>query len=203
MTWVKVCGITSREALDAAIDAGTDAIGLVLHRSSPRVLDVDVASGLAARSSVPAFIVTVDLPPDRVLELAHTVGAAGVQNHGEHATEAANAAVRAGLQALRPVSVGSGVGAVRPPGLDDRAIPLFDTAHGSLHGGTGTSFDWGVLTEAEPPFVVAGGLGPDNVRSLVEAIDPYGVDASSRLETAPGIKDPDTIRSFVREAHGR
>jgi phosphoribosylanthranilate isomerase len=77
---------------------------------------------------------------------------------------------------------------------------LFDTAVSGLHGGTGTAFDWSLLAEVHDPFVLAGGLGPDNVAEAIAVIRPFGVDASSRLEVAPGIKDPDSIRAFIKEA---
>ena len=199
MTWVKVCGITSAEALDAALEAGADAIGLVMHPGSPRALDVDAAASFADQATVPTFIVSVDLDPDSAVALATRVGADGIQNHGAHATDVANRAIADGFLALRPVPVGTGV-PVRPASLHPDVMPLYDTGHAVMHGGTGMTFDWSVLTGVEGPFVVAGGLGPDNVADLIATVGPFGVDASSRLEVAPGVKDPDTIRAFVREA---
>ena len=153
-------------------------------------------------STVPSFVVTVDLDPDTVVALARRIGATGVQNHGAHATEAANRAIAEGLAALRPVRVRAGAPVERPHALHPDAVPLYDTADASVHGGTGRTFDWEVLSDVTGPFVVAGGLGPDNVGDLITRIDPYGVDASSRLEVVPGTKDPDTIRAFVRKARG-
>ena len=79
-------------------------------------------------------------------------------------------------------------------------VPLFDTPVPGKHGGTGTAFDWSLLADREGDFVVAGGLGPDNVGQLVQKIGPWGVDASSRLEPSPGVKDLGKVTAFVQEA---
>ena len=90
--------------------------------------------------------------------------------------------------------------ALPPSEIPRGALPLLDTASDAVHGGTGTSFDWGLIDDEYRPFVLAGGLGVDNVGSAIRTVRPHGVDASSRLETVPGRKDPDTIRAFIEEA---
>lgn len=199
MTWIKICGITSKDALVAAITSGADAVGFVLADSSPRSLQVDQAAKLAARSTVPSYVVVVDELPHRAIELARRVGATGVQAHGTHATSTARIAVEEGFDVLRPIPVGTHGVIGHLADLDPRAYPLFDTATNE-HGGSGRTFEWAQLASVDRPFVVAGGLGVDNVRALIAELGPFGIDASSRLESSPGVKDPDTIAAFIREA---
>jgi phosphoribosylanthranilate isomerase len=87
-------------------------------------------------------------------------------------------------------------------GVSEGQIPLIDTYHPIAHGGTGARFDWGLAADLDRRYVLAGGLGPDNVSEAVRLLAPWGVDASSGLESSPGIKDPELIRTFVERAKG-
>lgn len=104
MTWVKVCGLTSYEAVAAAIDGGADAIGLVLAPGSPREITVERATALASNVTVATFIVTVGLRPGETLALAEQVGATGIQAHGDWALDVAAEAAEAGYLSLVPVA---------------------------------------------------------------------------------------------------
>ena len=200
MTWVKVCGITDERALAAAIEGGADAVGFVLAPESPRYLDLDTAARLMEGVPISRFIVTVDLSADAALAAAEVTGADGIQNHGRHATEVAAEAIEAGYLCLHPVRVGPGGPEVPLRTIPDQAVPLFDTASAIVHGGTGATFDWSLLDSPGRPFVLAGGLGPDNVAEAIAAVRPFGVDASSRLEDSPGVKNPASIRAFIERA---
>lgn len=201
-TWVKVCGLTRSGDVAAAVAAGADAIGLVLAESSPRRVDVPRAAVLA--DGVPALriLVTVDTEPEPLLESVAAVGADGVQPHGRHAAESSATAVAAGLFVLRPVSMGPSGPSLPLDRLPARQIPLLDSGHEKLHGGTGTTFPWDLATGMRRRFVLAGGLGPDNVAEAIRVSGAWGVDASSRLETAPGLKDHGRVAAFVRQAKG-
>lgn len=198
MVWVKVCGLAKLADLVSACEAGADAFGMVLAPATPRYITVERAKELADASPIPGILVTVDQTPDHLLELVELVGASGVQPHGRHGSEAAEAAARRGLMVLEPVKVGSD-----PVSLDDVPlphIPILDTADSGRHGGTGRSFDYGNVPQIHRRWVLAGGLGPQNVADAVKKLRPWGVDASSNLESSLGVKDPSLIRSFVREA---
>ncbi|MGH9054243.1 MAG: phosphoribosylanthranilate isomerase [Acidimicrobiia bacterium] len=198
MTWVKVCGLTRREDVEAAVEAGADAVGFVLAPGTPRRVDVEQARRLGRDLPVVRVVVTVDLPPDEVLLQVKEAGAEGVQLHGRHASEAAAAAVGAGYLVLRPVRVRDRVDLSEIP---EGQIPLLDAYRPELHGGTGQRFDWGLIDPGlERRYVLAGGLGPDSVRAAVAGLHPWGVDATSRLEVSPGVKDPAKVAAFVREA---
>ena len=150
---------------------------------------------------MPGFLVTVDETPSDLMEMAERIGAQGVQPHGRRGVEAAAEAARRGLAVLRPVKVGAG-----PVSVEDipaAQIPILDTADSRRHGGTGRSFDYDRVPPMSRRWVLAGGLGAHNVAGAIKRLQPWGVDASSHLESSPGVKDPDRIRSFVREAKRR
>jgi phosphoribosylanthranilate isomerase len=196
MTWVKVCGLRDERGVGAALESGADAIGFVLAPSS-RQVDAATARSLGAGLEIERFVVTVDLPPEGVLAAAEVAGATGVQPHGEHSRDASEAAAQAGLRVLRPVAVQDRLILNDIPGDQ---IPLLDRHHPVRHGGTGRSFDWTLVGDVGRPFVLAGGLTPENVSVAIGRLAPWGVDASSGLESSPGVKDPARIRAFVEEA---
>lgn len=197
MTWVKVCGLRTTADVKAATAAGADALGFVLAQESPRSIRPDLAARLIADAELPSFLVTVDASPAEILDLIDFTGASGVQPHGADAAVTAAAAKRAGLAVLRPLRVTEDLDIT---GVPDDQILLLDTSVPGLHGGTGIRFDSELLPEIARDWVMAGGLDPDNVADAVRTLRPWGVDASSRLESSPGHKDHDLIAAFVREA---
>lgn len=198
MTWVKVCGLSRPEEVAAAVEAGADAVGFVSVPRSPRFLPLDAVGRLAGEvpASVLRVLLTLDLEPARLHEVVDRAQVDGIQPYGQDAVALAQEAARSGLFVLLPA--GSPVEAVldTPPGV----LPLYDSTVQGLLGGTGRTFDWSSLEGVAGDYVVAGGLGPDNVGDLVDRIAPWGVDASSRLEHDPGVKDLGKVAAFVREA---
>jgi len=194
VTWVKVCGLTRENDVSDAVDAGADALGFVLAPGSPRRIDVDRARSLM--DGVPALriIVTVDASPEVVADMVAATGADGIQPHGRDAAATSLWAQHAGFFVLRPID--SGIADEIPEGQ----IPLLDSATGDRHGGTGVVLDWTVVDRPERPFVLAGGLDPGNVGEAIAILHPWGVDASSGLESEPGIKDAARVAAFVEEA---
>ncbi|HVR31346.1 MAG TPA: phosphoribosylanthranilate isomerase [Acidimicrobiia bacterium] len=197
MTWVKVCGLRTTADVKAATRAGADAVGFVLAQDSPRAIRPDHAARLIADADLPSFLVTVDASPAEILDLVDFTAASGVQPHGADSAAAAAAAKRAGLAVLRPFRVTEELDL---SGVPVNQIPLLDTHVPGLHGGTGLRFDSELLPVMERDWVMAGGLDPDNVAEAIRTLSPWGVDASSRLESSPGHKDHDLIAAFVREA---
>jgi phosphoribosylanthranilate isomerase len=200
MTWVKVCGLSREADVAVAVEAGADAIGVVLAPGSPRRVTKSRARELVRTAAVLAVVVTVDFTPEALLAAVERTGAQGVQPHGEHRQEAALAAQQEGLFVLYPLAIRT---AVDVSAVATGQMPLLDAYRAGTHGGTGESFDWGVIGQLERPFVLAGGLGPDNVSEAIGRVAPWGVDASSGLESSPGVKEPDLIRAFVERAKGR
>ncbi len=195
MTWVKVCGLRTRGDVAAAIEAGADAIGLVIHQGSPRYVSPAAARELAQDAGrVGVVAVTRDTQPDLVLNWVTRSGATAVQPHGHHQIEVAMAAERAGVQVIMPVS--------SPDDLPAQAggswMPMLD----NIEPGSGRTLDWQLVdsTRLGDRWILAGGLTPANVGAAIQATGAWGVDASSGLESAPGVKDPSLIRAFVRAA---
>ena len=200
MTWVKICGLTLPEDVEVAVEAGADAVGFVLAPTSVRRVTVEQAAKLMADVPAMRILVTADAEPDDVLAAVAATGADGVQPHGLHSGAVAEVAAARGLLVLRPVAVSGAALRPEPRTIPTDQIPILDTSHARLHGGTGQAFDWSAIVRPERRFVLAGGLSADNVSEAVERVDPWGVDASSRLEMGPGIKDPAKVAAFIREA---
>jgi len=199
MTWVKVCGMTRASDVANAVDAGADAVGFVLAPRSPRAIDRRRAAALMDGIPVLRILVTVDTSARDLEEAVEVTGADGVQPHGHYAEQAAQWAQGYGLFVLRPIRRDNS-GRWDDSGVPRGQIPLLDSATGDDHGGTGRALDWNRLVPPERRFVLAGGLKPDNVATAIETVRPWGVDASSGLESAPGIKDPTRVVAFLQEA---
>jgi len=202
VTWVKICGLTREADVATAVDAGADALGFVLAGRSARCIPVQRAAALMTGVPALRILVTEDEEPEELLEAASLTGADGVQPHGQHRVAAAAAAAEAGFLVLRPVAVGSTGPEDDLAALPTTEIPLLDRARPGGSGGSGEVFDWDLIAATERRFVLAGGLGPGNVASAVTRVRPWGVDASSRLESAPGVKDPGKVAAFVARAKG-
>ncbi len=195
MTWVKVCGLSHQREVAAAVAAGADAVGFVAYAGSPRYISLEKVAALAAGVPALTVLLTVDLPAGEVMDAVDATGVTAVQPYGDGSAEATAAVLARGLTVLRPVRASTGM--VLPA---DGSIPLVDSPHDTLHGGTGTRFDWTMAMALEGRFVLAGGLGPGNVADAVARVRPWGVDASSGLEQAPGVKDLGKVVAFIEEA---
>lgn len=195
-TLVKVCGITRREDAELALAAGADWLGFVAWEGSPRQVAVGSAAEiLAALPDATGVAVLVAPRPDEALAVAGRMGAKRLQLHRVDPS---------GWPADFPLPVTFALqvaadGTLPKPLPPREALVLLDTADAARPGGTGRSFPWerAAALAARRPVLLAGGLGPDNVAAALETVRPWGVDAASRLESAPGIKDPERVRRFV------
>ena len=195
-TLVKVCGLTRLEDARAALEAGADWLGFVVLGESPRGVDPGVAGEIvAALPGATAVAVMVAPDPDQALRLAERAGAARVQLHRVDPA-AWPADFPLPVIAAVPVDGDGRLGSPLPP---EPALVLLDTAHPARAGGTGEGFPWeaAAALAARREVMLAGGLSPDNVERAIEQVRPFGVDAASRLERAPGLKDHDLVRRFV------
>jgi phosphoribosylanthranilate isomerase len=196
---VKVCGLTNLEDARGAIEAGADWLGFIVNGTSPRRIDPATARGIVRALPVSGIVAVMVAPtPDEALAIAREVGALRVQLHRvDPATWPADFPLPLAFSV--PVDAAGTLTAPLPP---ERHLVLLDTADASLAGGTGRTFPWdAAATIARTRDVLlAGGLGPDNVADAVSRVRPFGVDASSRLERAPGLKDPERVRRYVEAA---
>ena len=195
-TIVKVCGITRPEDARAAVAAGADWLGFILWEGSPRnVAPERVRAMSETHESAVVVAVMVAPTPDQALRAAALAGADRVQLHRvDPATWPADFPLP--VTFAIPVAQDGSLGAPLPA-LDH--LVLLDTAHPKLPGGTGERFPWETarVVAATRPVLLSGGLDAECVAEAIERVQPFGVDACSRLERAPGIKDPEKVRRFV------
>jgi phosphoribosylanthranilate isomerase len=201
---VKVCGVTRLQDALAAWQAGADALGLNFYVKSPRCVDIATAAALAAtRPPLGAVVgVFVNTPMDEVRAKVRECGLTAVQLHGDEPPEACSGYGVPVIKALRVRGPEDVARAREYVGVGDVAGLLLDGAAPG-YGGGGVGFDWSLVAQLSGsgvPVLVAGGLKPSNVAEAVRATRPYGVDVASGVESAPGIKDLDAVRAFVRLA---
>jgi phosphoribosylanthranilate isomerase len=206
---VKICGFSTPEALDAALDAGADMVGFVFFEASPRHVEFETARALGKRMRGRAqkVALTVDAGDallDTIVEALHPDL---LQLHGkESPARVAGVKKRLGLQAMKAIAVAArnDLAAVAAYAVVADRL-LFDARaprEATRPGGLGKSFDWRLLENLDPglPFMLSGGLDAGNVAEALRITRAPGVDVSSGVERAPGQKDPDMIRAFVRAA---
>jgi phosphoribosylanthranilate isomerase len=202
MTKVKICGFTeANNARDAAL-AGVDAIGLVFYDKSPRNVDIQTAQKII--EALPPFINRVGLfvnaNPSFIDEILCEVPLDTLQFHGDESVLDCTQYQMPFIKSLR----------VRPEtnvkeiaeNFSSASALLLDSFSPSSFGGTGESFDWSLAcVKISLPIILAGGLNVDNVNDAIKQVTPYAVDASSGVESAPGVKDIDKIEAFIRKTN--
>lgn len=207
MTRVKVCGVTNREDLEAVVEAGVDAVGLIVDVAVDTPREISAKRAVELSRATPPFVTTVlvTMPetPESTVELASRVQPDVVQIHG---------GLTPGDLAFLSAKVhGDVVKAVSPDEAstyDTVADALLvDSLDDAGAGGTGETHDWDrtreLVDSLESPVVLAGGLMPENVADAVEYVCPFAVDVASGVEREPGRKDPEAVSAFVRAAGGR
>jgi phosphoribosylanthranilate isomerase len=206
---VKICGLSTRETLDAAIDAGADMVGFVFFPPSPRHLGLEKARELGKQAKGRAVKVALSVDADDAT-LANIVDALQpdiLQLHGkETVARVRDIKQKFALQVMKALAIETPADLAHLPGYAAVADQiLFDARapkHATRPGGLGATFDWHVLENValKIPFMVSGGLNAANVAEAVRVTRAGGVDVSSSVESAPGIKDPAMIRAFIRAA---
>jgi phosphoribosylanthranilate isomerase len=208
-TKVKICGLTTEAALEAALAGGADYVGLVFFPPSPRNLSPEAARPLAARARGRARIVALMVDPDDALidAVVAAVDPDLLQLHGEETpgrvAEARRRWAKPVMKAIKIETAGDAEAA-----LDYRAsadMILFDArapSDATRPGGNGAAFDWAVLAgvKDQVAYMLSGGLTPDTVADAIRATGAEIVDVSSGVEARPGEKDPELIRRFLRAA---
>jgi phosphoribosylanthranilate isomerase len=206
---VKICGLSTPEALDVALDAGADMVGFVFFPPSPRNVTLDLARVLGARVQGRAkkVALTVDADDKFINDIVEALKPDMLQLHGVEATDTVIGLRDAfGLPVMKalPIAVKGDLDRIpRYAAVADRL--LFDARaprEATRPGGLGKSFDWGLLEnlDLDIPFMLSGGLNAGNVGEALRITRAPGVDVSSGVERSPGQKDPDKIRAFIRAA---
>jgi phosphoribosylanthranilate isomerase len=208
---IKVCGLRTPEALDVSLHAGADMVGFVFFPPSPRHVDYATARQLGARVKGRAQKVALSVDADDEL-LAASIEALApdlLQLHGEETPKRVLAVkARFRLPVMKAIAIETRDDLARVPQYAEVADRLIFDAKAppdaTRPGGLGNPFEWRLLKNLDPrvPFMLSGGLNPDNVAEAIAITRAGGVDVSSGVERAPGEKDPDRIRAFVRAARG-
>jgi phosphoribosylanthranilate isomerase len=193
----KICGITNREDALAAAEHGASALGFNFYPKSPRYVDEGQAARIIEELAPTIWKVGVFVNEraERVVELAARIGLDVAQLHGDEGPEA----LPRGIRVWKAVSVNESFDATTFERYDVEAF-LLDRAAPGLYGGTGTTFDWDRAAGLGKRVVIAGGLDAANVREAIRRARPWGVDACSRLESAPGKKDHAKMIAFLQAA---
>jgi phosphoribosylanthranilate isomerase len=192
---LKICGITNQEDAGAAISGGATAIGFNFYPRSPRYLDPERAAVIASDARIQRVGVFVNESPARVREIACIARLDIAQLHGEE--EAAD--YPAGIPVWKAVRVVDSSDLTLFDDLPAEALVL-DGPAAELYGGAGKVFDWRQASGFHRRIVLAGGLDASNVGEAIAAAHPWGVDACSRLESAPGRKDHIKMLAFLAAA---
>ena len=206
MTLAKICGLTTAEAVAAALDGGASHLGFVFFPNSPRNVELPLAAELAepARGRAEIVALLVDPSADLVDDVVHALRPEFIQLHGRETPERVTALRDThGVRVIKALGVRQGADLDAAPDyeavadhlmLDAKAPPDADRP-----GGHGGAFDWSVLRGRAPakPWFLAGGLNPGNVAEAVRATAAPMVDVSSGVESAPGVKEPALIAAFL------
>jgi len=206
---VKICGITSNQDLATAVEAGADAVGFVVNvPSSPRNLTLEEAKNMMKNTSVFVKDVVVAVPKslNELIEIYERLRPDILQIHGHNLP---NSAIREKLADTRLIGAvqakSDGVVEDAVKAADTFDAVLVDSFVSGMFGGTGKVHDWELSRRVKQlihpkPLILAGGLNPENVRDAVRAVQPYAVDVSTGVESRPGVKDPEKVFAFIRNA---
>jgi phosphoribosylanthranilate isomerase len=208
--WVKICGLSTPETLEAALGAGADLVGFVRIPGSPRYVNLDLGRELSrqARGRTLRVVLLMDAQDAAIADAVEALDPDLLQLHGRESPERA-AAIRSrfGRPVMKALGIAeaSDLAALAPyAGRVDHL--LLDAkpprVPGALPGGNGRAFDWRLLNGLDPglSFMLSGGLNPGNVAEAVRLTGSRAVDVSSGVESAPGVKDPGRIEAFVKAA---
>ncbi|HWK98204.1 MAG TPA: phosphoribosylanthranilate isomerase [Pseudolabrys sp.] len=206
---IKICGLRTPETLDVAIESGADQVGFVFFPPSPRSLGIEAARLLGARAQgrVQKVALTVDASNDAIAAIVAALKPDMLQLHGNETPErVAVVRSRFGLPVMKALPIATR--ADLSPILEYSKVAdrlLFDARapqDATRPGGLGKTFDWTLLAGLKTgvPYLLSGGLDADNVAEALRITRAPGVDVSSGVERAPGEKDPDKIRAFIRAA---
>lgn len=205
---VKICGIKTLDLLETTIAAGADMVGFMHFQRSPRHVSIEDLATLisAARGRIESCVVLVNPDNSCVAEVA-ALGPDWIQLHGPetpHRVEAIRA--EAGVEIMKALPIGGAEDVAQVAQFTEVADRILLDAKppksADRPGGLGEAFDWRLLETLDPsiPFMLSGGLSPETVAEAVRTVRPMGVDVSSGVESAPGVKDKRLIEAFVRNA---
>jgi phosphoribosylanthranilate isomerase len=198
---VKICGITNVEDALAAVDAGADALGFMFYAPSPRCVTMERAAKII--QELPPFVARVGVFVDPTEEeVRHAITGCGIDTLQFHGDESPEFCRRFGLKAIKAFRIRDRESLKATAAYPGQAW-LLDSFVTDKPGGTGERFNWDLAKEAVQQshrVILAGGLTPENAAEAVRRVQPYGLDVSSGVESAPGRKDAVKVRAFIAAA---
>ena len=205
-TRVKICGLTELEDATLAADLGAWALGMIFYEPSPRACNIEAAEAIAAalRRRVELCGVFVNATLERIAQTSDALGLTLVQLQGDEGPSfCAEVARRTGARVIKALSLRD-AGSLQDLERFHTDFHLIDGYSAGVHGGTGKTFDWALLSDrrARVPLIVSGGLNPGNVAEAIAATTPFAVDVASGVEARPGRKDPERMRAFFAGVPG-
>jgi phosphoribosylanthranilate isomerase len=206
MAQVKICGLSTAETMQAALDAGADFVGLMFYHKSPRNVSLELAAKLATIAKGRAKIVAVVVDADDALlkSIVNYARPDYIQAHGSETPQRIEDIKNLyGVRVIKVIKVKDAADVALAKDFRDVAdLIMFDpkAPEDTLPGGNGLSFDWNLLKGKDGQFMLAGGLNPNNVAAAIHLTNAPIVDVSSGVESAPGIKDLGLIRKFIEQA---
>ena len=196
---IKICGITRVEDALAAAELGVDALGFVFHPQSPRYIEPAVAGDIIKR--LPPFVTAVGVFVDEDINILHSISElAGLNAVQLHGVESPHYCESLGpIKCIKGIRLGSQHDLEKIEQYPKEVGILLDSFEKGISGGTGKTFDWKWAAKAQHrrPIILAGGLGVHNVAEAIQKVHPSAVDASSSLESEPGIKNRQKMAAFV------
>jgi phosphoribosylanthranilate isomerase len=198
---VKICGVTSVADALVAAEAGADVVGLMFYAKSPRYISLETAEEISR--ALPPFVlragVFVNPSEEEVMKAITRCGLSLLQFHGDETPEFCT---QFGVMSMKAFRIRDAASLAALPKYPTEAY-LLDAYSAEALGGTGEKFNWDLAIEAKKfgkPIFLAGGLTPENVAEAVAKVQPFGVDVSSGVESAPGKKDAAKVRAFIAAA---
>lgn len=208
---VKICGLSTVPTLHAALDSGADMVGFVFFPKSPRNVSLETAQILGRETGGRALKVAlaVDADDAALAAIVEALAPDLIQLHGkESPARCADIRARFDVPVMKAIGVGDAADLAAIPAYAETCDRLLIDAKppkdSALPGGNGLAFDWRLVKGLDPgrPWMLSGGLDPSNVADAIALTGADGVDVSSGVESAPGVKDPARIAAFIRAAKG-
>jgi len=208
-TTIKICGVNSPETLAATLHAGVDMVGFVFYEPSPRFIGLDTARQFARHCKdreAEVVALTVDAPDATLEAILRRVGPAYFQLHGQESPErVVEIQEKYGVSVIKAIGVAEAADLGLVKAYEEADALLIDAKPppgSDLPGGNGVPFDWKIVRDFSPgkPWILSGGLTPENVGDAIRASRCRSVDVSSGVESSPGVKNPLRIAAFIAAA---
>ncbi len=202
MVQIKVCGLTRKQDVMTAVKFGVDALGFILAKS-PRQIDLGKVYKLT--DELPPFISTVGVVVNPSIKRLEKIAGSNLFDYIQfHGNEEPDLIAKNSVKSIKAISISDQRDLIWLKRYQEVDYFLFDTKIDSKKGGTGISFDWSLINNCKinSSFILAGGLGPDNILQALAEVESAAVDLNSKVEISPGIKDKELLKQTISKIKG-